>query len=166
MIGTADVYKAVNAAWDASGLDAVFTALWSGAIAGDYEVLCDQEASPGQPYPYCVMDRVDGMTVNRMSSLESGKQRHVRRVAVKFNVQAADVVGDVRSSKEIANYLAEEIMKVFGGHPTVAATASLSLDNGNHLITQYQNDYGVRQDDDKWQWTVEYSMFVDVPVKV
>lgn len=165
MTGTADLYKMVNAAWDAAGLDAKFTALWSGAVESEYEVLCDQVASPGQPWPYCVLDRVEASVVNRMSSNEIGKKMHVRRAPLRFNILAQDVSGDSRSSKEIAAYLAEEIMKVFGGHPTEAATAAMELDNGKHLITQYQNDYGVRQDDDKWQWTVDYAIFVDIPVK-
>lgn len=164
-VATTDIYKALNAAWDASGLDAKFTALWSGVVPGEYEVLCDQEASPRQPFPYCVVDQITGMTVARMSADGNGK-REVRDLTLRLNVHAQDVSGDSRSSKGIAAYLAEEVMKVFGGHSTVSPTATLALDNGQVLIVQYANDYMVRTDDDKTQATVEYVLRVDVPVAV
>jgi len=55
---------------------------------------------------------------------------------------------------------------VFGGHPTVAATGAIILTNGKHLITQYQNDFGIRIDDNEYQWVVEYLFRIDVPVAV
>lgn len=166
-VGLADLYTAIAAAWNASGLDAMFLALRdSSVVDANFPVLHDQEASPNQPHPYCVMDQIStGTTTTRMSSGVNGI-RVIRDVPVKFNIYAKEVSGDSRTAKAIAAYLAEELMKVFGGHPTESPSGSVTLSNGNHLITQYQNDYCMRIDDDEYQWTVYYNFKLDVPVAV
>lgn len=165
-VAAADLYTAINTAWDASGLNAAFRALWpSGYGSADYPVLHDQEASPGQPYPFCVIDQTSSRTINRMTG-GPGRLREIRDVTVTFNVHATNVVGDSRSAKQIAAAMAAEVMKVFGGHPTQAATGAVTLANGKHLITQYQTDYGVRTDDDSYQWVLSYLMRLDIPVAI
>lgn len=166
-VNLADLYTAVNAAWEASGLNALFLALRAaGIVDGDFPVLHDQEASPDQPYPYCVMDRIPGSTtINRMSGGATGI-REVRDIPVKFNVYAGEVVGDSRSAKAIAVYLAEEVMKVFGGHPSSSPSATITLSNGNHLMTRFENDFGIRIDDNEYQWVIAYTFRVDVPIQV
>jgi hypothetical protein len=162
----ADLITAINAAWDASALNATFRALWSDEYDPDnFVVLHDQEASPDQPYPFTVVEISTGNTSTRMSGGVNGI-REVRDVPVKFNVYAKDVSEDARSAKKIAADLAEEITKVFGGHPTQSPTGSVTLVNGNHLITQYQDDFGVLIDFDKYQWVVSYVFKIDVPVAV
>ncbi|MCK9570111.1 hypothetical protein M0R72_14300 [Candidatus Pacearchaeota archaeon] len=166
MIGKADLITAINAVWDASTLNASFQALWAAGVVGsDFPVLHDQEASPDQPYPYVVMEISTGSTTDRMSGGASSI-REIRDVPCKFNIYAQDIAGDVRSSKQIAADLAEEVMKVFGGHPTQSPTGSMELTNSNHLITSYQDDYGILIDTDKYQWIVSYVFKVDVPVAV
>ncbi len=164
-VATADLHKALNTVWNASSLDATFKALWDASITdAEFPALHDQEAAPGQPFPYCVLDQSASSTVNRMSAT-GAFLREVRDVSWSLHVHARAVSGDSRTAKEIAAYLAEEIMKVFGGHPTVAPTA-LTLDNGNFLIAQYQNDFVIRTGDDEYRWTVEYVFRSDVPVAV
>ncbi len=165
MINSADVCKAINSAWDASGLNAVFKSLWDVANEDDFPVLHDQEASPEQPFPYCVMDEFSARTTSRMSGSLDVKQE-IRDVLVRFNIHAQEVDGDARTAKRIAADLVEEVMKVFGGHPTVSPTASMTLDNGAHLITQYQSDFCVREDEDKYLWGINYLLRLDVPVAV
>jgi hypothetical protein len=165
-IASADLIKAIHTAWDASTLSTTFQALWpSDSQNSEFFELLDQEAPGGQPFPYAVTDETTSVTVNRMSGGVTSL-REVRDIEVRINVFATDVDGDNRTSKEIAAYLAEEIMKVFGGHPTVNPTATITLDNGNHLITEYQNDFGVRTADDFFQWVVIYLFRIDVPVAV
>ena len=159
-VNTADLHRAINTAWDASGLDALFAAL-----GGSTPVLNDQEATPGQSFPYCVLEQTAGTTTDRMSGPASSLLE-VRDLTVVFRVHAGLVSGDDRTPKEIAAYLAEEITKVFGGHPTVAPTASPTLDNGGRLLTQYQTDFGVKTGDDEHMWTIEYIFRLDVPVMV
>ena len=158
-VGSADLWKSINAAWDASSLDTLFRAVSSGS----HVVLHDQQASPGQAHPYCVVSQMSQNTVNRMSG-GVDSLREVRDTQVQFNIYAEEVSGDSRSAKQIAAYLAEEVMKVFGGHPTTAPTGSMILDNGNVLINEYQTDYGVRIDDDEFLWVVTYTIRADVPV--
>jgi hypothetical protein len=162
-IASVALYKAIVAAWDSEDLDAKFTALWpTGASATQFTaLLADQEAQPGQPLPYAVMDQFGTDVITRMSN---GDDRYeTRDVIFAFHVFADEVAGDSRSAKAIAAYLAEEIMKVFGGHAT-ESPAELTLETGNHLITQYQNDYGLRDIEDVYRWVVTYRFLLDVPV--
>ena len=166
-VALADFYTAIASAWDDSGLDVTFQALWgSDVVADNFQVLHDQEASPGQPLPYCVLDQITSSSIVSRMSADGYSVREIRDIPVKFNVYAKEVTNDDRSAKAIAAYLVEELMKVFGGHPTVSPTGTLTLSNGNHLITQYQTDYGVRLEDGEHQWIVSYIFRLDVPVAV
>lgn len=164
-VAAADLHKAVNTAWDNASLDGKFTALWdSDVTASEYEPLNDGEGDPSLPMPYCVFEQSAGNTSSRASAYGS-YLREIRDISWEFRVHARTISGDTRTPKEIAAYLIEEIMKVFGGHPTQAPTG-LTLDNGNFLIAQYQNDYGIRTGDDEYEWIVAYVFRIDVPVAV
>jgi hypothetical protein len=163
-VGMADLHKAITSAWDASTLEVTFNALWS-AASTEFFALNDQDAPGNQPFPYVVMDQTNSNTIDRMSSCDN-RIREVRDVEVRFNIFAREIDGDSRSSKAIAAYLAEEIMKVFGGHPTTNPTGTITLDNGNHLITTYQNGFGIKVDEDICQWVLVYIFRLDVPVAV
>jgi len=162
-VATADLHKAINTAWDASGLNALFQAYWTAAEMARFVVLNDQEAAAGQPYPYCVVGQSSSVNISRMSG-GVNTLRVVRDVTLRFDIYAGQETG--KTAKEVAAELGEELIKVFGGHPTVAATGAIILTNGKHLITQYQNDFGIRIDDNEYQWVVEYLFRIDVPVAV
>ena len=162
-VASADIMKSINAAWNASTLDATFKALWPDPTDATFPVMHDQEASPGQPFPYCVAEQFTGNTTDRMSG-GPDSLREVRESTVRFHIHTMPVDGDLRSEKEIAAYLAEEMMKVFGGHPTVAPTATLALDNGNVLWMKYENDFGIRPDETYYEWLLHYAVMSDVPV--
>ena len=167
-VASASVHKAVNTVWDASTLNASFLALRDASVVdADFPVLNDQEATPAQPFPYCVYEQSSSSTTDRMSGAGS-TIREIRDVSWNFHIHAREVDGDARTAKEIAADLAEEVMKVFGGHPTVAATdLSPSLDNSGFLISEYQTDFGVRSgEDDEYRWDVQYILKVDVPLAV
>jgi hypothetical protein len=163
--GVADLHKAVSSIWDSSGLDAAFKALWaSGVDSSEFVSLQEQEAVPKQPWPYCVFDQKVGTTAARMSSTGSFI-REIRDVPWDFRVFAKEISGDSRTAKKIAADLAEEIMKVFGGHPTDGPSA-LSLDNGNFLQAEYVNEASIRQGKNEHQWIVSYNFKLDVPMAV
>lgn len=165
-VGSADLHEAIKTVWDASTLNASFEALYDDDVDdSEFTPLNDQEAAPGQPNPYCVFQVLTGSTTSRMSSVNVGFNREIHDIPCEFRVHARQIDGDSRSSKKIAADLVAEIMKVFGGHPTVSPT-DLSLDNGNFLISQYQNDLGIRTDEKNYQWTVTYLFRLDVPVAV
>ncbi len=165
-IASADIHKTVNTVWDASTLNASFLALRDASVNDDeFPVLNDQEATPEEPFPYCVFEITSSSTTDRMSGIGS-TIREIRDVSFNFHVHTREIDGDSRTAKEIAAALAEEVMKVFGGHPVVAAT-DLVLDNGNFLISEWQNDFGVRLGkDDEYRWDVMYIFRIDVPLAV
>lgn len=168
-IGTADLHTAIAAAWTSAGLDAVFQALQpAGTDADRWPILNDAEAAPGQGSvpPYCVVEferprRLSGMTSVQGSS---GEHREVREHVLRFHIHAAAASG--KSAKQVASELAAEVVEVFGGHPSVSPSAAPSLANGNVLALRCEADWGVRTEEDRWQWVVEYSVKVDVPVTV
>ena len=164
-VNTADMHKGINAAWAASDLDDVFLALRADPTDESTPVLNDQEAAPSEKFPYCVFGEIMPSRISQMSGGVSSI-RQIRGVSVQFNVHASTKSGDSRSAKQIAAYLSEEIIKVFGGHPTVSPTQSISLDNGNVVSMDYQNDYGIREDDSQYKWIISYEAMIDVPVMV
>jgi hypothetical protein len=166
MIGTADLHTAIETKWVASGLDDKFKAFWDSSIDDDnFTVLNDSEASPHQPFPYCIFSTNKPQTKTRMSSSSTGKLE-LRNVQLQFRIWSDKVKTDARSAKQIAAYLAEEVMKVFGGHPTVPST-DMELSNGGICQSQFGIDYGVRDDNlYKYCWTIEYNLLLDIPVAI
>ena len=164
MIGTADLNKAIATLWNSSSLDSLFTEYWRGVRdTDDFLVLNDAEAAPGSPLPYVVFTVSSPSVQTRMSGVARGKF-HIRDTSLTFDIYA-EQASNPNSAKEIAAELAEEVMKVFGGHPTVEPQ-EMELDNGHVLNVQYQQDYGERQGDTAYHWIIEYTIKVDVPVKV
>lgn len=160
-MGTGDLWNAIATLWTNASLDTPFKALWGAEHdQDDYPVLNDMEATPGHPQPYCVCDVPGGRTINRMSNTDD-TNREIRDIPVRFHVHAKKTSLSSNSAKQIARDLAEEIMKKFGGHPTVAPTA-LELTNANWMQAQYQTDYGIRTGDDEYEWVVSYLMKIDV----
>ena len=161
-VGQADLLQSINAVWDASTLDALFKALWPATPGGDdFSVLHDALAGGEQPWPYCIFDVQPGSISDRMSKGTNDLWR-TEDIPVEFKVFATEVSGDSRSAKGIAAYLVEEIMKVFGGHPTVTPD-DLVLDNGNHLVTLYQTAFYIREDNAHWMGSVSYLFRLDIP---
>jgi len=176
-VGLADVWKGIYAAWTTSSLNTLFKALWQDPTDTTSTVLHDVEAKPGQPKPYCWISQLTPKTSIRMSGPggEANNLREVRDIPILFSIRAGAVNGDTRSPKQIAAYLAEEVMKVFGGHPTIASAALPTLDNGNVISLSYQTDYYVRGGvaaidtgsdlSESYTWCISYLMRIDVPVK-
>jgi hypothetical protein len=166
-VGTADVFVAINTVWDSSTLDAQFKALWAAdVVQSQYTVLNDQEASPEQPFPYCVLEVIiKPRSISRSSGVNSIKiNRKIQEFLITFHVHADKVEGDTRSSKAIASHLAEEVMKVFGGHPTVAPTVDLELSHGDGVSMTLQTDYALRTQLYRYDWVVSYIFRADIPV--
>ena len=162
-MGTADLHKAVASLWVSSGLHAAFQAHWAVASRSLYPSLNDKEAAPKTPFPYCVFESNANVVKTRMSGEIDTQKQHVNDHPWRFWIHAAQT--STKSAKQMAADMAEEIMKVFGGHPTVEPQ-DMTLDNGNLLIVQYQSDYGERESDTVHKWTVEYNIRTDVPVMV
>ena len=167
-VGSASIHKAVAELWESSGLNDLFKSYWTVAERLRYLPLNDAEAAPGTPFPYAVFSAEKPSTRARMTGLENKKQ-HVVDQAWTFDIYAAET--SIKSAKEMAVELSEEVLKIFGGHPTEQPEiADMELDNGSVLLVQYDNDYGARQprseNGDVYQWTTGYNIRTDVPVAV
>ena len=162
MAGSVDIHKAVAALWASSGLDTVFKSYWSVAAQSLYLTLNDGEAAPKTPFPFVVYEATKQNTRTKTSADGSFK-RHINDQPWTFMVYAKQTT--LKTAKELASDLASELLKIFGGHPTVHPSA-LTLDNGKVLLVQYENDYGERAGDDTHKWTISYNILTDVPVAV
>ncbi len=162
-VGTADLHKSVIALWDSSGLVHEFNQYWNIADRSIFPTIHDGEATPGQPFPYCVFPESSSDTVVRMSGHSFTEKHEIRDVGFSFNVYAKALEGNANSAKQIAADLADKIMQKYGGHPTVKEQA-MTLDNGAVLLAQHQRDFGIRVGDDEHQWTINYIFRIDTPV--
>ena len=163
MTGSADVHKAVATLWESSGLNTLFQSYWAAADRSLYVSLNEGEAAPKTPWPFCVYEASANVVKTRMSGDGDHSKQHVNDQPWRFWVHAAQTT--LKSAKEMAADMAEEIMKVFGGHP-IQQPSGLTLDNGQVLIVQYQSDYAERESDMVHKWTIEYNIRTDVPVAV
>lgn len=159
-VGSADLMEAIVVSWDEAELDDQFTDNWGSGDVGNFPVLHDAEATGEQPFPYCVYIMGSPSVVSRMSGIETNR-REIRDVPFEFHVQAKAT--DADDAKTVAAGLAAAIMAQFGGHPK-ELPGDLTLANGNALIAQYTNDFGVQTGDDEYQWNINYIFKIDVPV--
>lgn len=159
---TASLHKAIAANWSTHGLDHAFKQLWAVADRTRYPSLHDGDATPGQPFPYCVFEQQEPTVESRSSGKGSGANRMEISYPILFHVYAAKNAEDSRSAKELAATLAESLMWVFGGHPSFTPKV-LTLENADHISTKYINDYPVREGDSEFRWIVEYLFRIDVP---
>lgn len=159
-----DIDQAIGTIWDAN-LDWEFKKNWDDDNRERYPVLHDQEAGPGQPWPYCVVEIQKPAVVTRMSGHDKQEKHEIRDVPVEFRVHAREVSSSGKTAKVIAGELADFVLSYFGGHPT-AVPKSAALVYGNCLISQYQSHFGTRTGDDEYQMTINYLFRLDVPVMV
>lgn len=163
----ADLSAAIVSAWRASTLDDLFKAYWSTVRPTDFVTLHDQQAGPAQPFPYCIFLQEQGRTTGRMTGHSNAVKARfeTRDVPLEFRIHARSITGSLRSAKSIAQELCEEVMKIYGGHPTVEPV-DLQLTNGHVLQTTYEADWGIREGDHNHVWHLKYQIKVDVPVAV
>lgn len=165
-ITSADLHRAINASWDAHGLDWEFKRLWDEPLRTRFEALNDGEAMPGTPYPYLVIEQSPDTTVTRMSGHAGVEEKHeIHDAPFQFRIHAKTRDGDSRTAKEIAAELAELVLMKYGGHPTVPPK-NLALLNGNVLFARRLADWGVKTGDDEYLWIISYMFKLDVPVAV
>ena len=162
MSGSLDLIKGITTIWVSNGIDWQFKQWWPVADRTRYPSLNDKEGTPGQPFPYCVLEfSGPGRITERMSGANLNNQ-YIHDVPISFNIHM-DQGTHSKTPKEIIALLVDELLKNFGGHPSIAAP-ELELDNGCHLITQYITDFGERTSDVTWMWTVLYLFRIDIPV--
>lgn len=168
-VGAADLHKSIATLWASSGLNAKFKSYWPDGVS-EFTTLNEVEACGEQQWPYCVYTCEASLTNIRMSGDSSTARYENRTIPVEFEVYSKANNDGSQSSKELAAHLVEEIIKVFGGHPTVLPQ-DLTLDNGAVVQTQYDTEYTLtdnygrpRNTADEYCWTIRYLMMLDVPV--
>ena len=164
MFGLADISSAVCRLWDGANLDDVFTAFWDADNVGAFPVLNEQQATPSSPFPYMIFEINTGRVITRMSG--AGRTKYaIQEYPFEFRIHARYTSNDTRSPKEIAAYLAGEVMAVYGGHPTIEPQEML-LDTGSVVLVQHVSDFGARTGENEYQWKLNYLAKIDVPFKV
>lgn len=160
-----NLHTAVYNLWVNAGLNDVFNAEWSSSdrLSGEFLVLHDTEAAPGNPMPYCVYEQEADSITSRMSGRTTSSKRLIKEVPWLFKIHAKKTSNE--SAKEICVRLTEEILKIFGGHPT-AAPSCITVVNDSHLNTKYLSDWGMKTGDDEHQWNIRYMMILDSPIAV
>lgn len=157
-----NLLKAIVNRWVSAGLDKEFVNRAANGYTG-FTPLCDTEAAPEQPFPYCVFEQgTTGNVLARMSGRNNQSltnQRH-HRVPVTFRVYAKSIGS--KSAKDVANDLASHVMDAFGDDAN--GQHELTLEVGEHVDTQYQNDYPMREGDDEHSWVIVYDFIIDMPV--
>lgn len=168
MIGTADIFKSVVAAWNQYGLHTLFSAEWkSGTRSSEFLSLSSEEAEGSQPFPYCVLELMPAKTMQRMTSSSAGTNRENRKLSAMFRIYARETTGGNESAKMMAARLYEEVSKIFGGHPTQKAKLDgWSMDHGHVILCQYVNDYPVKKDIQIYSWIGQYLITTDVPIAI
>ena len=161
--GSAQLEEGLVALWNSSGLNALFQAFWTATQILANPVLHDTEASPGQAFPYCVYNVTTPTTISRDSGHDSIEKHEIRDTPIEFRIHAQSSGG--LSAKRIAADMANEVIKIFGGHPSVSPTA-MTLTDGGVMLNQYQNDFGLRTEDDNHLWMINYLAKLDVPMRV
>lgn len=164
----ADLHKAVQEIWAAANLDAVFKNYWSEGDQDEFEPLCEGEAMPAQPHPYCVFRQEDeGQTASRMTGRVSNSRFEIREIPWEFKIFAREFSGldNNKTAKEIAAELIDYILRTFGGHPTTRPIVDgYSLDNGTLLIATYMGDMPTDEGNYVYSWSIRYKFTLDVPV--
>lgn len=162
-VGTADLSQSLKRAWYEWGVDDVFRSYWTPGDKDSYPSLHDTEATPGQPFPYCVFEVMEETYRTRMSDSGIGKKRVVKDVPVQLRIYTKPV--NTMSAKELAAVLLETVMSKFGGHPTDVPQTWDFMDNGCVLSVIIDYDYGMRAGDEEYVWNIQYLFRCDVPAR-
>lgn len=165
MSAVSELHAAIMSAWNGSGLNAQFKSYWNAADTAEFPVMHDTEATPAQPYPFCVFDIKEGRNISRMSSAGAspGRVEHWE-IPWELRIQARSFSNKTsKSAKLIASELADEVLSVFGGHATVAA-AELTITTGAVIQTQLESNFGIREGSQEHSWHIKYKTLLDVLV--
>ena len=165
MSAVSELHAAIMSAWNGSGLNARFKGYWPAADTAEFPVMHDTEATPAQPFPFCVFEVQEGRSLSRMSSsgVAAGRMEQWE-IPWELTIQARSFSNrTTKSAKQIASELADEVLMVFGGHATVIAS-ELSITTGAVIQTQLQNNFGIREGSQEHSWHIKYKTLLDVPV--
>jgi hypothetical protein len=154
---TSDLHRAVAELWLSSGLDGKFRQHWSDEVSNEFLTLHDEQAGPKQPWPYCVYSIQPSSLVTRMSGASSSSKFEHRTFACRFTIHAEQTAS--QSAKEMAAMMAEEVVRVFGGHPTTPPQEMPGV-----IQTTLSTDHGMRTESTNYSWILDYEILVESPL--
>lgn len=160
-IGIASLHKAIRNAWMSWDLNDDFKMYYSPEDKTLFPTLHDGEATPKQPFPYCVYEIIGSSINARMTGHTVSEKHRIEDVPAMFYIHTK--AAGTKSAKEFGAVLLEELLAKFGGHPTTRPRNFGSIDNGQVLLCQYQYSRGMRTGDEEHRWEVEYLFKVDFP---
>jgi hypothetical protein len=165
--GSWTLHKAIKDRWFARNLDGVFREAWPeqyrNPARSAFHTLNETEARAGNhPTPYCVYEVEEGYTVAQMSGgaqtlaqkladptgsyAEETTERRLEEVPVTFKVYGIDKSQAVQYAKLVA---------------AAFDKALLSLEDDEHNETLKGADFGTREGDSRYFWTLIYRFRID-----
>jgi len=154
---TSYLWKGIYSLWQEERLSEEF---WQYGNNNRIPVLWDTEATPGQPYPYCVIESLSYSVKERMSDNVYGKYREVRDYILRFHIYTSSIGN--KSAKEIGAELARKVMNVFGGGEK--PPKKIPLEKGKHISTDLELETVSRESEDVSDYILEYRIRVDLPL--
>jgi hypothetical protein len=164
MSGSVLLDKAVKERWQDHALDALFRSYWPTPATMDFHPLCDTEARPNTPMPYCVFEAGQGFRTARSTggSCESEFSVEYWTIPVQLSIHAAKTNG--RSGKDISVELMGRgnpdgfgLMKAF---EDAAGRFDLG-ERDRHIQTHVEGDIMMREDDDVWKYTLMLNVDIE-----
>ena len=154
---TTDLHAAIAALWLSSGLDEKFRQHWTNENSAEHLTLNDAQAGPNTPWPYCVYSIMPNSVVNRMSG-DGPTDKHEHRMHFcRFTIHARQTTA--KSAKEMAAMMAEEVVRVFGGHPSSSPQSMEGV-----IQSTLSTDQGMRTETTSYSWLLDYEFLMESSV--
>lgn len=151
--GSWSLTEAVVTRWTESGLDGKFTATWPAASVGQYSALNDDEARPGTPLPYCVLEQPPDGRLGGDSGT-GGSAKEYRDIRFTLTIFANGKYAAGRLARRVAMAMESERLPMPG-------------DQMDRMIRLFRDiDNSQREEDLVHSWTLTYRAVIDGSVDV
>jgi hypothetical protein len=164
-VGALELHAAVVALWNNSELDWACKQYWETSKVARWPSLGESMLGPECPFPYATFTIGDFEVISRTTGLAVGIKRAIRSAPLTFTIYAKQLPANARTAKTIAASILDQLLQVFGGHPTVRPQR-LECVHSHFLNCQYETDYGMTVEDDVYQHVVSYRLMVDSPIGI
>jgi len=158
--GSWSIHKAIEERWVDKGLDTAFRAEWPTPATTQYLSLNDSEARPGKPIhptPYCVYEVGEPIILSHSTGAADDDvpvdtHRKYIDVPVQFTIYA--IQKGALNGKEMAVQFAKLVARQFD-------RALYTLEEDEQIDVMIDPDFGTRQDDQTWSWTLQYRIRIE-----
>jgi|TARA_Y100000310_G_C20693571_1_gene823968 hypothetical protein len=155
--GSWTLHEAIINRWDEKDLDADFKALWPDDTETRYPVLSEDGPELGAPSnppgPYCVYGIQAQNNLTHMTGKTSTTELQFQPHLVQFVIHAKETSS--ATAKSIAQGLAKLVATAFDD------MTALDISPDAHVVTIRQPDFGVREGEKEYAWTLQYLITID-----